>query len=89
MKEKTIYEIIKRLIENKGNKKRAAIRLGCTERYVNKLITNIELKVRLVLYIRIQVGNPKQPYLKKQRKGLLIYIKINIMTLIGVILLKN
>ena len=39
MKEKTIYEIIKRLVENKGNKKRAAIRLGCTERYVNKLIT--------------------------------------------------
>lgn len=38
MKEKTIYEIIKRLVENKGNKKRAAIRLGCTERYVNKLI---------------------------------------------------
>ena len=36
MKEKTIYEIIKRLVENKGNKKRAAIRLGCTERYVNK-----------------------------------------------------
>ena len=39
MKEKTIYEIIKRLVENKGNKKMAAIRLGCTERYVNKLIT--------------------------------------------------
>ena len=38
MKEKTIYEIIKRLVDTNGNKKRAAIRLGCTERYVNKLI---------------------------------------------------
>ena len=38
MKEKTIYEIIKKLVDTNGNKKRAAIRLGCTERYINKLI---------------------------------------------------
>ena len=38
MKEKTIYEIIKKLADKNGNKKRAAIRLGCTERYVNILI---------------------------------------------------
>lgn len=38
MKEKTIYEIIKKLVDTNENKKRAAIRLGCTERYINKLI---------------------------------------------------
>lgn len=38
MKEKTIYDIIKKLVDTNGNKNRAAIRLGCTPRYVNKLI---------------------------------------------------
>lgn len=38
MKEQNIYQIIKKLVETNGNKKKAAIRLGCTERYVNKLI---------------------------------------------------
>lgn len=38
MKEQNIYQIIKKLVETNGNKKRAAIRLGCTERHINKLI---------------------------------------------------
>ena len=38
MKEKNIYQIIKKLVDTNGNKKRAAIRLGCTERYINILI---------------------------------------------------
>ena len=38
MKEKSIYEIIKRLVDTNGNKNRAAIKLGVTPRYINKLI---------------------------------------------------
>ncbi len=38
MKEQNIYQIIKRLVENNGNKKRAAIRLGCSIRNINLLI---------------------------------------------------
>ena len=38
MKEQNIYQIIKKLVDTNGNKKKAAIRLGCTERYVNVLI---------------------------------------------------
>ena len=38
MKEKNIYEIIKKLVDTNGNKNRVAIRLGFSVRYVNKLI---------------------------------------------------
>ena len=38
MKEKSIYEVIKKLVDTNGNKNRAAIRLGVTTRYINKLI---------------------------------------------------
>lgn len=38
MKEQNIYQIIKKLVDTNGNKKKAAIRLGCTERYINVLI---------------------------------------------------
>lgn len=38
MKEQNIYQIIKKLVDTKGNKKKAAVKLGCTERYINKLI---------------------------------------------------
>lgn len=38
MKENEIYTVIKKLVDNNGNKLRAAIRLGFTPRYINKLI---------------------------------------------------
>lgn len=38
MKEYNKYEVIKKLIESSGNKKRAAIKLGCTIRTINRLI---------------------------------------------------
>ncbi|MGN8960776.1 ISNCY family transposase, partial [Catenibacterium mitsuokai] len=38
MNEQNKYEIIKKLIETNGNKKRAATRLGCTVRTINRLI---------------------------------------------------
>jgi hypothetical protein len=38
MKEKEKYSIIKRLVDTNGNKKRAALKLGCTVRTVNRLV---------------------------------------------------
>ena len=38
MNELKKYEIIKKLVETNGNKKRAAIKLGCSLRTVNRLI---------------------------------------------------
>ena len=38
MKEMRKYEVIKKLVETNGNKKRAAIKLGCTVRTINRLI---------------------------------------------------
>lgn len=38
MNEEMKYPVIKKLIENNGNKQRAAIELGCTVRTINRLI---------------------------------------------------
>lgn len=38
MKELDKYKVIKELVEHKGNKKRAANRLGLTVRQINRLI---------------------------------------------------
>lgn len=38
MKEQEKYKVIKKLVEANGNKKRAALKLGCTVRTVNRLI---------------------------------------------------
>lgn len=39
MPEQEKYEIIKSLVDHQGNKKRAALQLGCTIRNINRLIT--------------------------------------------------
>ena len=38
MDENKKYLVIKKLIENNGNKQRAAIELGCTIRHINRMI---------------------------------------------------
>ena len=38
MNEKNKYDVIKDLVDHKGNKKRAALKLGITERQINRLI---------------------------------------------------
>ncbi len=43
MNEQTKYEIIKNLVETRGNKQRAAMKIGCTVRTVNRLIKAYEL----------------------------------------------
>lgn len=40
MNEQHKYDIIKSLVDHNGNKKAAAVKLGCTERHVNRLIHN-------------------------------------------------
>lgn len=42
MNEEMKYTVIKKLIENNGNKQRAAIELGCTVRTINRLINGYE-----------------------------------------------
>lgn len=39
MKEQEKYRVIKKLAETNGNKKRAAVELGCTTRTINRLLT--------------------------------------------------
>ena len=38
MNEDQRYEIIKKVIETNGNKKTAALKIGCSERHINRLI---------------------------------------------------
>lgn len=44
MKENEKYSIIKKLVETNGNKKRAALTLGCSVRHVNRLINGYKNK---------------------------------------------
>lgn len=45
MKEQKKYEVIKKLKETNGNKKRAAVELGCTVRHVNRMLKGYETQV--------------------------------------------
>ena len=38
MNEENKYKIIKKLVDTNGNKKRAATKLGCTVRTINRLL---------------------------------------------------
>lgn len=55
MNELKKYEIIKKLVETNGNKKRAAIKLGCSLRTVNRLILKYKKDDRLLLFTVIAV----------------------------------
>lgn len=43
LKENMKYEIIKKLVDNNGNKKRAAVQIGCTLRTINRLIAKYKV----------------------------------------------
>lgn len=43
LKENMKFEVIKKLVDNNGNKKRAAIEIGCTVRQINRLIIQYKL----------------------------------------------
>ena len=42
MKENNTYQIIKNLVEKNGNKRRAALKIGCTVRNINLLIKKLD-----------------------------------------------
>ncbi|WP_449757844.1 ISNCY family transposase [Dethiobacter alkaliphilus] len=42
MEEQYKYQVIKKLIEKNGNKKNAALKLGCTTRHINRMIRGYE-----------------------------------------------
>ncbi len=44
MNENQKYEIIKKLVESNGNKKAAALKIGCTQRTINRLIQGYKSK---------------------------------------------
>lgn len=71
MKEKAIYDIIKRLVDTNGNKIRASIKLGCTPRYINKLIQKYITEGKAG-FIHKNVGRqPKRTISIEQRKQIL------------------
>ena len=41
MNEQLKYEVIKSLVDHGGNKKAAALKLGCTTRHINRLIQKV------------------------------------------------
>ena len=43
MNEQLKYEVIKSLVDHNGNKKAAALKLGCTTRHINRLIQKYKL----------------------------------------------
>jgi len=44
LNEQEKYGVIKKLVETNGNKDRAAIKLDCTRRTINRMIKDIRLK---------------------------------------------
>lgn len=44
MEENKKYEVIKKLYETNGNKTRAAVKLGCTKRHINRLLIKYQLE---------------------------------------------
>jgi hypothetical protein len=49
MDESKKYETIKRLVDNDGNKQRAALELGCTIRHINRMIRGYKQKCQAFL----------------------------------------
>ena len=59
MKEKNIYEIIKKLVDTNGNKNRVAIRLVFSVRYVNKLIQKFKTEGKVGFIHKNSSRQPK------------------------------
>lgn len=71
MKEKTIYEIIKRLVDTNGNKKRAALKLGVTLRYINKLILKYKTEGKAGFVHKNSGRQPKATISEETKKKIL------------------
>lgn len=51
MIEQNKYEIIKNLVETDGNKDRAAMKIGCSRRHINRLLKDIKLLAKHTSYM--------------------------------------
>ena len=69
MNEEFKYEVIKKLVDTDGNKKNAAIKLGCTQRTVNRLVQlyKIEGKEGFIHKNRGKVPSTTIPFAMKER----------------------
>jgi transposase len=71
MKEDYKYLIIKKLVENNGNKKAAALRIGCTVRHVNRLIKGYRSKGK-GFFIHGNKGNHPVHAIPEDTKAIII-----------------
>ena len=84
MNEELKYQTIKKLVETGGNKKRAAIKLQCTVRSIDRMIAGYKEKGKEFLYMVIVAENLLMLYLNNKNLKLNSYIYLN--TLIVIIL---
>ena len=68
MNENQRYEIIKKVIETNGNKKTAALKIGCSERHINRLIKGYKDEGKAFLFMVI-VGESPQQLLNQTKEG--------------------
>lgn len=71
MTEQEKYEIIKKLVETEGNKKRAALKIGCTQRHINRLIQRYK-KEGKVAFIHGNRGRQPVHAIEKEKKELIV-----------------
>lgn len=71
MKEQEKYEIIKKLVETNGNKKRAALKIGCTQRHINRLIQRYKKEGKSA-FIHGNHGRKPAHTIEKEKKELIV-----------------
>lgn len=68
MDEQRKYEVIKKLVEGKGNKNAAALKLGITPRHVNRLIEAYKKKGKKRSYMETgEESHPEQQQTESDR----------------------
>jgi transposase len=72
MKEQQTYEIIKNLVDNGGNKKRAAVILNCTVRNINILINKYQTEGKLAFRHKNANRKPKHTLSQDQLDTILL-----------------
>ena len=71
MREQEKYEIIKNLVETNGNKKRAALKIGCTQRHINRLIQRYKKEGKSA-FIHGNHGRKPAHTIAKEKKELIL-----------------
>lgn len=71
MKEEEKYLVIKKLVETNGNKKRAALTIGCTVRHINRLIKGYK-EIGKAFFVHGNKGRKPAHSLSKNTKELIL-----------------